>query len=79
MGNKGSFSLMFIFDMHIIVPLSHIKFGEYFCSLEFTNEVRDERKRIGNSNYVFIEVVIVLAWLKLLQINMFILLCVSFF
>ena len=64
MGDKGGFPLVSVFDMHIVVPPLHIKFGEYFCSLEFINEVGNERERIGILNCVFIEIAIVLAWLE---------------
>ena len=40
MGGKGSFPLVSVLDVHIIVPPSDIEFGEELCSLEFVKEVR---------------------------------------
>ena len=62
MDDKSGFSFVSIFDTHIVVFPLHIKFGEYFYSLEFINKIGDKRKRIDVSNCVFIEVVIALAW-----------------
>ena len=60
MSNEGSFPLMSIFDLDIVVSPSDIELGEDFCPLEFINEVRNERKRVCITDSVFIDVAIVL-------------------
>ena len=46
MGNEGSFPLMPVFDLDIIVFPLDVKLGEDFRPLEFINEVRNEGKRV---------------------------------
>ena len=52
---------MLILDVDIVVSPSDIKLGEVFCILEFIDEVRDERERIGVLDGMLIQVVIILA------------------
>ena len=60
MDDKGSFPLMSIFDLDIIVSPLDIELGEDFCPLEFVNEVRNEGKRICIMDGVFVDIAIVL-------------------
>ena len=64
MSDKGGFSLVFIFNTDIIIPLVNIKFGEDFHSLEFVDEIGDEEKRVCVVNSVFVDIVIVLTGTK---------------
>ena len=59
-GNEGSFPLMPVFDSDIVVSPSNVKLGEDFCSLEFIDEIGDERERVRVTDGVFIDVAIVL-------------------
>ena len=64
MGDEGGFSLMPIFDLDIIVSSLDVKFGEDFRSLEFIDEVGNERERVCITDSVFVNIAIVLAGLK---------------
>ena len=64
MGDKGSFPLMPIFDLHIIVSPLDVKFGEDFRSLEFIDKVGNERERVCIMDSVFVDVAMVLTGLK---------------
>ena len=64
MGNEGSFPLMPVFDSDIIVSPSDIKLDEKFHSLEFIDEVRDERERVCVTGGMFIDIVMVLTGLE---------------
>ena len=61
MGDEGHFLLMSILDADVVVPPSNIKLGEMFHIFEFVDKVRDERERVGISDGVFIQVMVVLA------------------
>ena len=61
MGNEGCLPLMPILDVDIVVSPSNIKLGEVFCILEFVNKIGDKRERIGISDGVLVQIVIVLA------------------
>ena len=52
---------MSILDADVVVPPSNIKLGEMFHIFEFVDKVRDERERVGISDGVFIQVMVVLA------------------
>ena len=60
MGNKGSFPLMSVFDLDIIVSPSDVELGEDFRPLEFINKVRNEGERVCVMDDMFVDVVIVL-------------------
>ena len=60
MGDEGSFPLMSIFDLDILISPLDVKLGEDFCPLEFIDEVRDEGKRVCIMDSVFVNVAIVL-------------------
>ena len=60
MGDEGSFPLMSIFDLDIIVSPSDVELGEDFRPLEFIDEVRNKGKRVCITDSVFIDVAIVL-------------------
>ena len=52
---------MSVLDADVVVPPLNIKLGEVLHIFEFVNEVRDERERVGISDGVFVQVMIVLA------------------
>ena len=60
MGDEGSFPLMSIFDLDIIVFPSDVELGEDFRPLESIDKVGNEGKRVCVMDSVFIDVVIVL-------------------
>ena len=60
MGNESGFPLMPVFDSDIVVPPSDIELGKKFCSLEFIDEIRDERERVRVTDGMFVDVAIVL-------------------
>ena len=47
MGNEHCFPLGLILNADIVISPSDVKLGKVFHILEFVNEVRDERKRVG--------------------------------
>ena len=60
MGNEGSFPLMPVFDLDIIVSPSDVKLGEDFCPLEFIDKVRNEGERVCVTDGMFVDIAIVL-------------------
>ena len=64
MDDKGSFPLVSILNMDIIIPPANVKLSEDFCSLEFVNKIRDEGKGICITDSVFIDIVVVLTGTK---------------
>ena len=64
MGDKGCFPLVAIFDPHVVVSPTNIKFGEDFGILQFVDEIGDEGKGIGITDGMFIDVVVILARAK---------------
>ena len=54
MGNEGSFPLMTIFDVDIVVALSDVEFGKQFGVFELIYEVWDKEKGIGILDGIFI-------------------------
>ena len=63
-GDKGSFPLVSILDMDIVISPADVKFGKDLCSLEFINEVRDEGEGVYVMDHVFVDVVVVLTGTK---------------
>jgi hypothetical protein len=63
-GDQGGFPLVSVFDSDIVVSPMNIELGEHLGILEFVDEVRDEGKRVGIMNRVFIDVSVVLAGLE---------------
>ena len=61
MGDEGCFPLMSILDADVVVPPLNVKLGKVLCILEFVDEVRDERERVGILDGVLIQILIVLA------------------
>ena len=59
-GNEGSFPLMPIFDLDIIVSPLDVELGEDFCPLEFIDKVRNEGERVCITDSMFIDIAIVL-------------------
>ena len=64
MCDKGSFPLMPVFDLDIIVSPLNVKLGEDFHPLEFIDKVGNKGKRVCITDSVFINVAIVLAGSK---------------
>ena len=63
-GNEGSFPLMPIFDLDIIVSPLDVELGEDFRPLEFIDKVRNEGERICVTDSMFVDVAIVLTRLE---------------
>ena len=61
MGNKSCLPLVTIFDSHVVVSPANIEFGEDFGISQFIYEIRDERKWVGITDGVFIDITVVLA------------------
>ena len=59
-GNESGFPLMSVFDSDVVVSPSDVKLGKEFCSLEFINEIGDERERVCVSDGMLVDVAIVL-------------------
>ena len=64
MCDKGSFPLMPVFDLDIIVSPLNVKLGEDFHPLEFIDKVRNEGERVCVMDSVFVNIVIVLTGSK---------------
>ena len=63
-GDEGGFPLVSVLDSHIVVSPPDIEFGEDLGVSQFVYEVGDERKGIGVSDGVFVDVAVVLARAK---------------
>ena len=61
MGDEGRFPLVAILDMDVVISPMNIEFGEVVSVFQLVHEVRDERKGVGVTDGVFIEVSVVLA------------------
>ena len=59
-GDEGSFPLISIFDLDIIVSPSDIKLSKDFRPLEFVDKVGNEGKRVCVTDSVFVDIAIVL-------------------
>ena len=64
-GNEGSFPLVAVLDLNIVIPPMDIKLGEVTSIFQFVYKVRDKRKGVGIMGGMFIEVVVILARAKL--------------
>ena len=61
MGDEGSFPLVAVLDLYVIVPPSNVKLGEDFGIPQFVYEIGDEGEGVGVTNGVFIDIAVVLA------------------
>ena len=53
-GNKGSFPLVSVFDLDIVVSPADVELGENFCSFELVHEIGDKGEGVGILNSMFI-------------------------
>ena len=58
--DEGSFPLVAICDVNIVIPPVDIELGEQFGILELVDEVGDKRKWVGISGGMFVQVAVVL-------------------
>ena len=63
-GNEGSFPLVSVFDSYVVVSPPDVELGENLGISQFVYKIRDEGKRVGVADGVFIDVAVVLAWAK---------------
>ena len=61
MGNKSCLPLVTIFDSHVVVSPVNIEFGENIGVSQFIYKIREERKGVGITDGVFIDIMVVLA------------------
>ena len=64
MGDEGCLPLVAIFNMDVVISPVDIELGEYFGIFEFVVEARNEGKRVGILDGMFIQVVVILAQAK---------------
>ena len=58
--DEGSFPLVAIFDVDIVVPPADVKLGEQFSIFELVDEVGDKQEWVGVSGGMFVQIVVVL-------------------
>ena len=61
MGDEGGLPLVSILDSYIVISPSNIELGEDLSISQFIYEVGDERKGIGVTDGVFVDIAIILA------------------
>ena len=59
--DEGSFPLVAILDVDIIISPTNIKFSEVASVFQLVHEVGDERERVGIMSGMFIEISVILA------------------
>ena len=60
MSDKGSFPLITVFDLNVVIAPSHIEFGEDLSVFYLIDEARGKKERIGIFDCVFINISVVL-------------------
>ena len=60
-GDESGLPLIFLSDVNVVISPSNVKFGEQGGFFHVINEFRDQGERIGISDSVGVQVVIVLA------------------
>ena len=63
-GDKGSFSLIFLSDMDVVIAPTNVKLSEQGGLLHIVDEFWDEGEGIGILDGVGVQVVVILAWAK---------------
>ena len=64
MGDEGCLPLVAVLDLYIVVSPAYVKLGEDFSVSQFVYEVGDERKGVGVTDGVFVDIAVVLAGAK---------------
>ena len=64
MGDEGCLPLVAIFNMDVVISPVDVELGEYFGIFEFVVEARNEGKRVGILDGMFIQVAVILAQAK---------------
>ena len=60
--DEGSLPLVFFLDVDIVVSPTNVKFGKQGGLLHVINEFRDKGERVGISDCVGVQVVVILTW-----------------
>ena len=61
-GNEGSFPLILLLDVNVVISPTNVKFGEQGGLLHVIDEFQDEGEWIGISDSVEVQVLVILTW-----------------
>ena len=60
-GNESGFPLIFLSDVNVVISPTNVEFGEQGGFFHVVNEFRDQGERVGISDGVGVQVVVILA------------------
>ena len=61
-GNEGSFPLIFLLNVNVVISPTNVEFGEQSGLLHVINEFGNQGERVGISDGVGVQVLVILAW-----------------